>query len=320
MGYPFSQFIGIDWSGSAGYGRGDSGEFPIQVALCDVEGALSLVNPTAKHNPRWRENRWSRTTVLSWLTEMIKGHDPKQVPLLIGLDFAFSFPHLDLGVYLPGHVPPIEDWTSLSALIHGLTGDDFSPDRFIKKELVARHFLVGDVKGDDFKIRHRVCERGENLLGRDAASVFKLVGGDQVGRGAISGIACLEELRREFGHKIQVWPFDGLEPSPDVLAVIVEVFPRYLYELAGVPPNAYDYPKVFRLALRDLGVRAVDESDVALISTPRGEDSADAVITAASLRYHCSSTSLWNAPVHIDGVCHLLEGWIWGAGYEDCIT
>jgi hypothetical protein len=152
------------------------------------------------------------------------------------------------------------------------------------------------------------------LLGQTPASVFKVVGGDQVGRGAIAGMAWIAELRKRLGDTLFVWPFDGTDPPAGAKVVLVEVFPRMLYELVGVPPNSHRYPKVFRLALQGLGVEQVDGLPLDAMGAPVGEDRADAMIIAASLSANAPDRSVWEAPGQLAKDAYPFEGWIWGAG------
>jgi len=307
----FDEFVGIDWSGSQGYGRGDDGEFPIQIAVYkSANRELRLEVPQVVHNPRWQQNRWSRKTVADWLVRKIEERCKDSKPALIGLDFAFSFPHADLDCYFPAESIGTVDWSGLLRLFSRSAGDNFDPKPFVSDEFYRRFFQIPRERGEAYSPRCRITERAEYLQDEVPANPFKLIGGDQIGRGTISGIAVLQYLRIRLQDAIHIWPFDGLEPNTSASAVLVEVWPRMLYKLIGVPPNAHAFPKVFELALRECGIGNAHD-----VPVPLGENSGDALITAAALSRFCGQVDIWRAPGRLAASQFPFEGWIWGAGF-----
>jgi hypothetical protein len=307
--FEFEEFIGIDWSGSQDYARGSDGEFPIQIATCDSEsGQLALHQPNAVHNPNWQENRWSRSTTFNWLADRLQIKHRNSKPLLIGFDFALSFPFADIGAYFPGEETSTESWRSLLALLRQLTGNDFDPNPFIAHDFYSRFFLLQGSRGAEYSPRHRITEQTEFLRNQNPANIFKLIGGDQVGRGSISGLAMIQNFRERFGTDVHVWPFDGVAPSVKAKAIFVEIWPRMLYEMVGVPASSHRYPLVFQLAMQLCRV-----GNVNALAPPGGENSGDALLTAAALRHFHKDASIWSAPQHLALNFFSREGWIWGA-------
>ena len=304
----FDRFIGIDWSGSETYAQAN-GEFPIQIAdLNMLNGVLVLVEAQEQHNPRWQQNRWSRTTVRNWLTRTIQ-HWPKEAkPILVGLDFAFSFPFVDRDCYFPHEECPTADWLALIARMRRQTGDDYITSPFVDHDFYQRYFKIKDREGQAYARRFRVCENVDYLRGHNPATVFNLIGGDQVGRGSISGMAVLYDIRQKFGAHVHVWPFDGLTPTDGARAVIVEVWPRLCYELLGVPPVSHRYPKVFRVAIHESNIPDPDQAPMAT-----GENTGDAIISAAALHRFSADEAYWTAPQTLAPNSYPREGWIWGA-------
>jgi hypothetical protein len=305
----FSEFIGIDWSGSREYARGEDGEFPIQIASCESsEGVLELHQPTDIHNPRWQDNRWSRTTVFNWLIDRVRANVQGTGPILIGFDFALSFPFTDKKSFFPGEDPPTETWQDLLELLGSKAGIDFDPSPFIDDAFYKRFFLTNANRGTDYLPRHRVTERPEYLQDLSPANVFKLIGGDQVGRGSVSGLAMIRSLKASLGEDLFLWPFEGIVPNSKAKAVVVEIWPRMLYEMVGVPPNSHRYPLVFKLALKLCGI-----SNLETLAPPLGENSGDAMLAAAALRHLKAQQAIWDAPKLLAASDFQLEGWIWGA-------
>lgn len=301
----FTKFVGIDWSGSETYGRARN-EHPIQVAQTNDVGCLELVSepPQPRGRPRWR-----RTDIVNWLESVIREEAEPSCRTLVGLDFAFSFPYHDIERYFPACRRSLASWENLARAIHGEVGDDFKPMDFIRNKEYVSHFLFQGNKTSDYSPRIRITEDPAFLRGQKPASVFKLIGPDQVGRGSVAGIACLKELRLRLGRMMHIWPFDGLDIPAHVSAVFVEVWPRLLYERVGVPSRSHAYPLVFRLALQECGVANVADAKI----VPRGENTGDALLTAAALRHFVDDEDIWSAPQRHASIWYRKEGWIWGA-------
>ena len=80
---PFDKIVGIDWSGAEDDLRGE----PIQVAeYYPQTGTVRSVGPLRNPDAPWR-----RCDVLAYVQREVRDST-----VLIGLDFAFSFPYCDL--------------------------------------------------------------------------------------------------------------------------------------------------------------------------------------------------------------------------------
>ena len=88
--------------------------------------------------------------------------------------------------------------------------------------------------------------------------------------------------------------------------VLVEIFPSYYFHAAGMNPakNAAADPAFMNAALAAYGSEGVGPD-----YAPRGADAdeADAIISAAALRYFAGRPGCWHAPREA-----AREGWIFG--------
>ncbi len=83
----------------------------------------------------------------------------------------------------------------------------------------------------------RRCDKG--TLERSAAcSIFWTLGGNQVGKGAISG---WQEILVPNIHDLKLWPFDGMldELSRSASLIVVETYPGEVYHQLGLPRHGW---------------------------------------------------------------------------------
>ncbi|MTI84255.1 MAG: hypothetical protein FH756_10190 [Firmicutes bacterium] len=81
----FNNFIAVDWSGAKGPSLKG-----LKVASCEPgEGAPSLISTNGN---------WRRSHLVNWITRKAKDNGP----ILVGFDFAFTFPYCDKKAYFPG--------------------------------------------------------------------------------------------------------------------------------------------------------------------------------------------------------------------------
>jgi hypothetical protein len=143
----------------------------------------------------------------------------KDEAVLVGLDFAFSFP---AGFTLPGRERSWS-WEDLARWTAGLEGTVLDLEIRRQPDL-RKQFFLG--KGDPAAPLLRTTERELATRGGSRpTSVVHLVGAQQVGRGAIRGIPMLARLRAH--RRAAIWPFD---PPLGEGLTIVEVFPRLWLE------------------------------------------------------------------------------------------
>lgn len=144
--------------------------------------------------------------------------------------------------------------------------------------------------GLDFNSLLRVCERA--TPNRQAAcSLFWTLGGNQVGKGAISG---WRELLQPNLSQLAIWPYDGTLEflTKNRHTIIVETYPGDVYSQISLPPKK-EWSKRKHAGRRTAGVGLtswVAESQVAASDElmqaigngfddhPAGEDQFDAVV------------------------------------------
>jgi len=204
--------VAVDWSGAKGGGRRD-----IAVAVSQ-RGALRAIH-TGLH----------RDEVADWLLARAgevgrAGAEP--VPLVVGLDFAFSFPLWFLRHQ--GLPPPPALWDVIAGCgEEWLTGE--APWPFWGRSGNRKRIDVGTERA------LRATDRDAALRERIAPkSVFQLVGSGQVGPGSIRGMPILARLHQ---GGFRVWPFGAGAPGGPLAPggpggpsgpLVVEIYPRLL--------------------------------------------------------------------------------------------
>ena len=156
--------------------------------------------------------------------------------LLIGFDFAFGYP-AGFAAALTGRDDPFAMWDWLSehvqddarnrsnrfhvaamanARMPGLGPFWFRPSALDLPDLP----LKGRARHGHGMAEHRTCE----TLAKGAQSVWKLGGVGSVGSQALTGIPALNQLRRDYGGALAVWPFR----PPTAPIVLAEVYPSLI--------------------------------------------------------------------------------------------
>jgi len=302
----FDRFVGVDWSGACGP------RLPgLQVAMATAgwcpPWTAGRCPPRLVPPPDGRKN-WTRGVFTDWLVETLPGNDR----VLVGLDFAFSFPRRDTGEFFPGVPDPdapstaCDLWQRVDDLCEA-TGRDFFAGAFVEKGWYAPYFLLPGKRGARYKYRLRMTdERCHHVdLGRPE-TVFKLVGPTQVGKGSLAGMRVLHHLRREVSH-LCIWPFDRLPKSRSV-AVVVEVYPGAFVRMSGAEAG-----KVRDMEMLNRIMEFYDSEPLRddVLEGRADDNKADALIVAAALRRLSRKGKVWNPPGLRDARrCH--EGWIFG--------
>jgi hypothetical protein len=177
------------------------------------------------------------------LVERMRAAGGANEAALLGVDFPLGIPH----AY--AERAGISAWRDFLTALDGEAGREFFAVATRREEISLRrpfypqrpggtrpaHLLAGlDVATlDDLRRR---CERGDPSR-RAAAPLFWTLGGQQVGKAAISGWRdVIVPALREAAHAIALWPFDGeldelLRPGRVVLA---ETYPAECYRHLGV--------------------------------------------------------------------------------------
>lgn len=300
----FDRFVGVDWSGARGPGLPG-----LQVAMATAGRCPPRLVPP----PDGRKN-WTRSVFADWLVKTLSGNDR----VLVGLDFAFSFPRRDTGEFFPGVPDPdapstaCDLWRRVDKICEDT--EDFYAGTFIEDERYAPYFQGGDQYEHRLRMTDERCD--QKGWGRPE-TVFKLVGPTQVGKGSLAGMRVLHHLRREVSY-LCIWPFDRLPRSRSV-DVVVEVYPgAFVHKSKVTNGNPPSRPTVRKAKVHDMEtlnrIMEFYDSEPLRDDVLEGEaagDKADALIVAAALRRLSRKGKVWNPP----GLCDARrwhEGWIFG--------
>ena len=174
---------------------------------------------------------------------------------------------------------------------------------------VADYYLSPKNHGaPHYRSRRRLTEHASRASARAPSPTFKAIGADNVATGSMAGMRLIHALKAALGSRLAVWPFDRVTPEPPggLAMVLVEIFPSYYFHAAGMNPakNAAADPAFMNAALAAYGSKGVGQD-----YAPRGADAdeADAIISAAALRYFAGRPRCWQAPREA-----AREGWIFG--------
>lgn len=195
----FERFIGIDYSGAEVANASLKG---LRVYAAEGDGEPVEVPPPP--SPR---KYWSRKEIAEWLVEQCRD----SVPVLVGIDHAFSFPREYFERY------GIEkDWAAFL--------EDFSAHWPTDEPNVYVDFVrdgnvgLGWKRTGSSKWRRAVEQRA------GAKSVFHFDVPGSVAKSTHAGLPWLYFLRQRLGPKLHFWPFDGWT-IPTGHSAIAEVYP-----------------------------------------------------------------------------------------------
>ena len=281
----FDSFIGIDWSGDK-----NKSQKGLSIALCkDMKKAPKIIKP--------KEDYWSRTELIDWLVRMIS-----KKKTLVGFDFSFSYPFYDYNSYFPGlkdsPINPLSLWKFIDK--KNSNKKNFYGGEIWNVKPFADFYNSPKLKGPLFKSRRRVTEIYAKEKICSPSPTFNCVGPGSVGTGTLAGMRVLNLLK----NKLNIWPFNNDYISNK--SVLVEIFPTYYFRYTGVKPE-----KKLGYTLKNINKSLkFFNSDVLDQNTNIGgpdQDDADAIISAAALRFFSSEKDVWNVPR-----VSKKEGWIFG--------
>ena len=287
----FELFVGIDWSGAKG---------PRQPGLSVFAAGPGNSVPERVFPPDGRY--WSRIAILDYLR-----FQATKKRVLAGIDFAFAYPVSDVDGsicgYFPGYPHSPETAHDLWALIDRLNAE--RPDLYgggiwDHPQLGAYYNAPGGRRGTAFSSRRRLAEQVAREV-KSPSPTFNCVGPAGVGTGSLAGMRALHQLS-SFAH---IWPFD----NPDTVSRplhLVEIFPSYYFALAGIKPvnGAHGERENINQALACFGSDPVSADFQA---NGPDHDEADALISAAALRWFSAQSDFWSVPADARA-----EGWIFG--------
>lgn len=295
----FRGFIGIDWSGARGPRQPG-----IQVAQARPgHGAPVTVCPADGRH-------WGREAIHDWLLDRVA--DPSGAPILVGIDFAFAHPFGDEGAYYPGLADSPPGPSALWARVESECADDahlYGGAMFSAPGLADYYLSPRNHGAPLYESRRRVTELAARASARAPSPTFKAIGADNVATGSMAGMRLIHALRAALGPRLAVWPFDEVTKGGGLgglAMVLVEIFPSYYFHRVGMNParNAAADPAFMNAALA-----AYDSQGVGPDFVPRGADAdeADAIISAAALRWFAGRADSWTRPP-----AAAFEGWIFG--------
>ena len=196
----FTRYVGIDYSGA-------------ETPLSSLKGlriymAGGDAKPVEVQPPPSPRKYWTRTGVAEWLVETLNS----DVPTLVGIDHAFSFP---IRYFLQHQVPL--DWDSFLEDFHRHWPTDGNNTcvSFVRDGAIGK----GSARTGNTRWRRLAEERAGG-----AKSVFHFDVPGQVATSTHAGLPWLLFIRRKLGNKAHFWPFDGWQ-IPAGKSVLAEVYP-----------------------------------------------------------------------------------------------
>jgi hypothetical protein len=252
--------LAVDWSGAV---RGSRRK----IWLAEAAGER-LVN---LENGRTREEL---------ATYLVREAD-RTPDLIVGLDFAFSFPDWFL---------QSRGWTAASDL---WAAADTEGEEWLRTCSWPLWGRPGKAKPTDVPEHFRRTElQGPTVAGIRPKSVFQIGGAGAVGTGSIRGMPI---LRRLCNQGFAVWPFDQLEPP-----AVIEIYPRALTQ--AVNKSSHTDRETYLKGK----FSSCDSQFLALAAT--NEDAFDAAVSALVIARHIEAVVKLSQPA--DDLARR-EGLIW---------
>ncbi|WP_199559608.1 hypothetical protein [Paracoccus sediminilitoris] len=214
----FARAIGIDYSGAE---TANSSLKGLRVYMGDRGEAPREVAP-----PPSPKRYWTRRGIAEWLVERLA----EDIPTVVGIDHAFSFPLRYFEVHgLPPEWPAfLDDFQR-----HWPTDADHTYVDFVRFGTAGN----GAAREGSPRWRRITEERSSG-----AKSVFHFDVQGSVAKSTHAGIPWLLHIRRELGNRVHFWPFDGWE-VPVGKSVVLEVYPRLWsarYPVEDRTPDQHD--------------------------------------------------------------------------------
>ncbi len=196
----FNCYIGIDYSGAE---TADSSCKGLRVFM--AEGSDEPIQVEPPPSPR---RYWTRRGLVEWLREELY----RDIPTLVGIDHAFSFPLAYFEKYRLS-----SDWQTFLEDFHQHWPTD-APHTYVA-------FIREDPSGRGLKrTGDRSWLRLTEIWTPTAKSVFGFGVQGEVATSTHAGLPWLLYLRKLCKRPIHFWPFDGWE-IPEGRSVVAEVYP-----------------------------------------------------------------------------------------------
>lgn len=213
----FERYIGIDYSG-AGTPKQRNRALQVYWAADDREPVK------IKARDDWN---WNRKEIAHWCRELLE----EQVPTIIGIDHAFSFPDSYMNRY------GISSWNHFldDFFTHWPTDNDT-----VKVESLRKiNERIG--KSDEFRLTEKWTS--------SAKSVFQFGMQGQVAMASHAGIPWLRYLRNHsaISGEVHFWPFDGFT-IPRRSSVVAEVYPSIFRRRYPKPNRTIDEQDAYSIA------------------------------------------------------------------------
>ena len=196
----FQRYIGIDYSGAE---TADSSCKGLRMFMVEGTGT-----PEQVQSPPSPRRYWTRRGLAEWLRAELD----RDIPTLVGIDHAFSFPFAYFERYRLS-----SDWRSFL--------EDFRRHWPTDATSTYVSFIRDGGIGDGLKRTgqpdwFRVTEQWTPT----AKSVFRFQVQGEVATSTHAGLPWLLYLRKQCKQPLHFWPFDGWDVSPGK-SVIAEVYP-----------------------------------------------------------------------------------------------
>ena len=210
--------IGIDYSGAE---TANSSLKGLRVYQADGEGPPHEVAP-----PPSPKKYWTRRGIAEWLVERLA----EDIPTVVGIDHAFSFPlrYFEVHGLLPDWPNFLDDFQK-----HWPTDADHTYVDFVRNGSVGN----GAAREGSSRWRRLTEERSP---GAKSAFHFDVQG--SVAKSTHAGIPWLRFIRRAQGDRVHFWPFDGWD-IPTGKSVILEAYPKLWsasFPTDGRSPDQHD--------------------------------------------------------------------------------
>lgn len=199
MSPAFERYIGIDYSGAETPTSSLKG---LRVYEADrLTTAHEVIPPPS---PR---KYWTRRGIAEWLTVRLA----ENLPTLVGIDHAFSFPL----PYFERHRLP-HDWPAFL--------DDFQRHWPTDEAIYVDFIRDGSCGNAAARSGNSRWRRITELRARGAKFAFQFDVQGSVAKSTHAGLPWLRYIRLHLGDRVHFWPFDAWD-LPSNRSVIVEVYP-----------------------------------------------------------------------------------------------